>query len=139
MKFLAALLCLVSFSVFAESFDQNFVCSYANGIVVSRTTGNRVLRTFNPKVMADVTRIDVATKNGQISLMSLSSTSTMVLGNSTCDASNMRDGFDCYEINQTRPTYKNFYVYVGNQGQKVMHLLKNLPVPGGGYKKDEYR
>lgn len=126
-------LCLfVLISLPAFSLDQTVVCNYTRGEVISRTTGLRVLRSFDPRVFA-ARRLEVEKRGDEISGQNLVGVPLAFLGTNTCQQDRTRPNLTCYRVEIGRG--EELHVFMA---PRKMVLVKDLAIPGGATQEDSY-
>lgn len=132
MKSLLYVLTIFSF----VSFSYASICSYKKGETISKRTGYRVFRTITPKVIPDVSKIKMEVSDEDI-LVTSPMSSLKMDGSMTCDDAELREGFDCFEMNDVKNN-KIFRIFIGNRNQKETYLVEDLNITGGAYQEDMY-
>jgi hypothetical protein len=111
-------------------------CTFTGGEVV-RPQGNVVSRNFVPRVVP-ASQIDLMARGADIVISSRMSPSLFLRGVRNCQTSRLRDGFDCYEVDDFWAR-RQFNVHLANRGQNTALLEAALNVPGGALQVDSYR
>ncbi len=129
----ALLLFLIAFPALAT--EGNFNCNFSRGEIFRN--GQRVARTFDPRVLQGSLTLDVDTSASTIYIRDLFSGGYGHSGYANCLDSMQREGFDCFMVFGS-PYNRAFEAYVGNQGQRMMVLVSATGTPGGAYQEDQY-